>query len=516
MGKYDFGYEITDGSTYAWALQNITPGSRVLEFGPYNGKLTVHLKKDLNCIIDIVEIDEEAGSIAANFAEHALIGSEKGNIERYHWVEEFGDTQYDYIVMLDVLEHLTDTKKVITSLKAFLKPEGKFLFSVPNVAYNGLIMGLINDNFNYNELGLLDNTHVRFFTYHSIEKLAKELGFRAFIDALQLPVRNSEFHEEEKNTSQQATNVLNSRKYGNVYQYLVTFLQQDICAANILPCIEYPVDNTDHIIIYYGETLSELSENHKITKSFCPFNNAYISVEADLTNVAGEKMVFRIDPMDKPGLIGNISIMLRDDFGEYHQGEIIGDSGLMWNEMICFNNNDPQILIKPVGYHVSSIRISFSIFFYNDFYFTNLFCDLYGRAKLKYISENAYAEQATVELKSELEKDIKETHKRISEKLESGFSDLMATSGSLHEATDKISCQLQVISDFNLSFTEHIKSLTDKNAQLQEQNAQLDERIIHFVEEKSRLEDELGQAKSEIERMTSTFLWKFRSIFIKK
>ena len=508
MCKYDFGYEITDGSTYAWALRNISPGSRVLELGPFNGKLTFHLKNDLNCIIDIVELDEKAGSVAATFAERAMIGSEKGNIEKYHWTEEFSDTKYDYIVMLDVLEHLIDTKKVITTIKSFLKPEGKILFSVPNVAYNGLLMGLINDNFNYNELGLLDDTHVRFFTYHSIEKLAKELGFRAFIDALQLPVLNSEFHEEEKKISQQAINVLNSRSYGNVYQYLVTFSQQDTYAENVLPCIEHPADNTDRFTVYFGRTPSDFSESKKKTTSFCPFNNAFIAVETDLSDVLGEKMMFRIDPMDKPSLIGNISIMLCDDSGKFHQADIIGGSGLMWNEMMCFNNNDPQILIKPVDYHVTAIRTYFSIFFYNDFYFTNLFCDLFGRAKLKYVSENAYAEQATAELKSEFEKEIKETDKRFSEKLEKGFSDLKVTAASFEEAADNISRKLQTISEFSLDFNKNLEYLINKNIQLESKNAQ-------FAEEKLLMENELSQAKSEIERMKSTFFWKLRSIFIK-
>ena len=58
-GRYDFGYQVYHGSTVEWALKKIRPKSEVLEFGPFNGNLTKHLKEELLCQVDIVELDEE-------------------------------------------------------------------------------------------------------------------------------------------------------------------------------------------------------------------------------------------------------------------------------------------------------------------------------------------------------------------------------------------------------------------------------------------------------------------------
>ena len=72
MSKYDYGYQLVEGTTTFWAYNKINEGSSVLEFGPAIGNLAKHLHEDKGCTIDIVEIDLEAGKKAARFARTSI------------------------------------------------------------------------------------------------------------------------------------------------------------------------------------------------------------------------------------------------------------------------------------------------------------------------------------------------------------------------------------------------------------------------------------------------------------
>jgi O-antigen biosynthesis protein len=73
-----------------------------------------------------------------------------------------------------VLEHLRDPLRALQSLSAFLRPEGYFVVSLPNVAHASVRLALLEGRFAYQELGLLDSTHLRFFTRESMEKMFDE------------------------------------------------------------------------------------------------------------------------------------------------------------------------------------------------------------------------------------------------------------------------------------------------------------------------------------------------------
>ena len=87
MGKYDFDLELYDANPLNWIAAKVTENARVLEFGPANGRLTRYLAEEKHCVIDIVEIDQASGEEAAEYAKEALLGPEKGDIEKYYWLE---------------------------------------------------------------------------------------------------------------------------------------------------------------------------------------------------------------------------------------------------------------------------------------------------------------------------------------------------------------------------------------------------------------------------------------------
>ena len=80
-------------------------------------------------------------------------------------------TKYDYIIFADVLEHLTNPDEVIYNITKKLNKDGKIIISIPNIAHLDVIIQLINGNFNYNNEGILDSTHLRFFTHNSFVEM---------------------------------------------------------------------------------------------------------------------------------------------------------------------------------------------------------------------------------------------------------------------------------------------------------------------------------------------------------
>jgi SAM-dependent methyltransferase len=85
---------------------------------------------------------------------------------------------FDTVVMNDVLEHLTDTEAALALARQILKPDGTLVLSLPNVAFYLVVRDLIFRNeWEYQDFGVLDRTHVRFFTEKSARRAIERNGF---------------------------------------------------------------------------------------------------------------------------------------------------------------------------------------------------------------------------------------------------------------------------------------------------------------------------------------------------
>ena len=76
-----------------------------------------------------------------------------------------------YIILADVIEHLHNPEETLARLIPYLKKDGSFLCSIPNLMHMSVISPLLQGRFDYTEAGILDKTHLRFFTLDSIVKL---------------------------------------------------------------------------------------------------------------------------------------------------------------------------------------------------------------------------------------------------------------------------------------------------------------------------------------------------------
>jgi 2-polyprenyl-3-methyl-5-hydroxy-6-metoxy-1,4-benzoquinol methylase len=84
----------------------------------------------------------------------------------------------DCVIFADVLEHLVDPWTALSRWRERLRPGGSVVASVPNVAHHSVVRGLIAGRFDYADAGILDRTHLRFFTRASIIDLFERAGLK--------------------------------------------------------------------------------------------------------------------------------------------------------------------------------------------------------------------------------------------------------------------------------------------------------------------------------------------------
>ncbi len=123
-----------------------------------------------------VELMELQAKEAIKIADKVLIGSIEENIKY------LPDNYFDVITMFDVLEHLSYPEDILRSLKKKLKDSGMIISSIPNVRYCTNLRDLfLFKDWKYVEAGILDYTHLRFFTKKSILRLYKNSGYKVYL-----------------------------------------------------------------------------------------------------------------------------------------------------------------------------------------------------------------------------------------------------------------------------------------------------------------------------------------------
>jgi len=151
------------------------PPGAVLELGCGSGATGALIRQRFTDTRYVgIELDPGAAAIARRRLDRVVVA----NIEQID-LGEYGleMESFDWIICGDVLEHLYDPWRVLRLLRDYLKPEGRFLASIPNTQNIWVILHLLDGNWTYMERGLLDATHIRFFTLREIYKLFSGTGY---------------------------------------------------------------------------------------------------------------------------------------------------------------------------------------------------------------------------------------------------------------------------------------------------------------------------------------------------
>jgi O-antigen biosynthesis protein len=164
---------VEQNSTLTAELEMVGAGKKVLEIGPGSGHLTEALAKQ-NCRVTCIEIDENLTSIARSFCQRMIVA----DVESVNLEDAFPGERFDVILLGDVLEHLKHPEIILRKLRDYLQPAGYLVISLPNVAHASVRLALLSGQFNYSEEGIIDRTHLRFFTLATIVSLSREAGYR--------------------------------------------------------------------------------------------------------------------------------------------------------------------------------------------------------------------------------------------------------------------------------------------------------------------------------------------------
>lgn len=147
----------------------ISPGSRVLDVGCGPGELAPLLvKKD--CVVDGIDLTLDRLDSCRPFYNTLWAR----DIEGFDF--EPRDT-YDVVVFSDVLEHLRFPDPALEKTRTLLKPNGSIVISLPNVAYYANRLGLLSGRWEYQDEGILDRTHLRFYTLPTARNFIEQAGY---------------------------------------------------------------------------------------------------------------------------------------------------------------------------------------------------------------------------------------------------------------------------------------------------------------------------------------------------
>lgn len=358
MSKYNFNFDINDNNTLSWIANSIEANTEVLEFGPANGRLTKYLCEQKNCTVDIVEIDEEAGIEAANYARKALLGNEQGDIEKYYWINN--QNKYRYIIFADVLEHLRHPEIVLKRCNSIIEDNGKILVSLPNISHNSIIISLINDKFNYGPIGILDNTHLKFFTRGSFGEMALGAGWViASEKANHIRVGENEIKFDYQCVSREVAKELRNRAQGDIYQYYFELVKKE----------QYLLGEYQHYVSldcssYYWSEICFMSNNgfsfaNAVLKHFNPHEG---KIDWDIVSDYCEGYVL-IRPVNTNIVINNISIRCINERGEWENLEIEDSNAFFCAGVYYFIDENPEIKVK--GFYGGTMRFQANILSYD-------------------------------------------------------------------------------------------------------------------------------------------------------
>ena len=160
-------------SSHGMMLEMIGTDKRVVEFGCASGYMSRWLVA-AGCRVTGVEVDAAMASEARGVCDEVVVA----DLDTRRLVDLLPGSAFDVAVFGDVLEHLRDPWRVLDETRSLLAEGGSVVISIPNVAHGNVRLALLRGAFDYQELGLMDNTHLRFFTLKTVRELCMRAGYR--------------------------------------------------------------------------------------------------------------------------------------------------------------------------------------------------------------------------------------------------------------------------------------------------------------------------------------------------
>ena len=288
----------------------VRPGSTVLDLGTGSGALGQYLSNELGCSVDGITYNQAEADVARPHYRRI----EVADLERCELAALLEQARYDYVVCADVLEHLSRPERIVQACRDILAPGGQLLISVPNAGYSGLIAELIQGDFSYRDEGLLDRTHLRFFTRRSLARFLDELHWAiGSFDTIVRELPASEFKVAFDSLPPALSRYLLAIPDALSYQFIVAATPQqagDTALAAALPSASAQALFSSQL--YLGAH-GQYAEADKLVASG---QIGHEQQTVSFTLPAGPWSQLRLDPADRPGYLHLHRISLRDSAGQ--------------------------------------------------------------------------------------------------------------------------------------------------------------------------------------------------------
>jgi methionine biosynthesis protein MetW len=174
---YDFQPDLENpANVHRIEMDMIPDGAFVLDVGCHTGIMGEALRQKKNAKVVGIDTDSAALAVARNRLQSALLI----DAEAAGWADQLsneGFRNFDIILFGDVLEHTQQPERILSEAVKLLKPGEQVIVSVPNVAHWRVRFGLLFGRFEYSDSGILDRTHLRFFTRRSARALLANSGY---------------------------------------------------------------------------------------------------------------------------------------------------------------------------------------------------------------------------------------------------------------------------------------------------------------------------------------------------
>ncbi len=169
--------ELSEHHSLSKMFRLVGENKRVLDFGCATGYFAQLLTKK-GCTVTGIEINSDAAKVAEQYCEQVIVA----DLDLVSLTEILPERSFDVAVFGDVLEHLRDPWRLLKETQQLLNLEAYVVASIPNIAHGAIRLALLQGKFEYTELGILDNTHLRFFTRKTVEELFEHSGY--FLDTI--------------------------------------------------------------------------------------------------------------------------------------------------------------------------------------------------------------------------------------------------------------------------------------------------------------------------------------------